>query len=380
MRFSNFTNAWSIFELKDLVKFGLGLTHTPTYKDSGVAFISSKNISGDKLDLTDINYVSLEEYSKMSSSVKPQKGDILFTRVGSNLGHPVIYDGNIEIAIFVSLGYLRCNNQVSNCFIKHWMNSNRFWSQVKEKVGGSSKFNLNTGWISKFTIGIPNLEEQTKISFLLNKIDERIETQNKIIEGLKSSIKAILDCFFAHETNSKIGNYITEVSERNKNDFDYPVFSVSNKKGFIPQQEQFEDKVIASDDKSSYKIVRKNMFAYNPARINVGSIDLYELDSPCIVSPMYNCFGVKEIDPMYLSMYFKSSFFINEMSKRLEGSVRMCLTMNGLKNLPIYIPSMNEMNRLINVYLVITRKLQNSTKLLNLYLKQKDYLLSNLFI
>ena len=189
-----------------------------------------------------------------------------------------------------------------------------------------------------------------------------------------------MDCFFSHAANSKIGNYITEISERNKNDFDYPVFSVSNKKGFIPQQEQFEDKVIASYDKSSYKIVRKNTFAYNPARINVGSIGLYELDSPCIVSPMYNCFGVKEIDPIYLLMYFKSSFFINEMSKRLEGSVRMCLTIGGLKNLPIYIPSMNEMNKFINVYLVINRKLQNSTKLLNLYLKQKDYLLSNLFI
>ena len=334
-------------------------------------------------DMPDNGYIvnTIKEHISIEGAKKSRrvyKGDMILSN-SMSFGKPYILnvDGYIHDGWFVIRNYER---SFDRDYLRYLLASPTVQKRYSQIAAGGVVLNISSDLVNSVIVKIPSLDEQKKISSFLSVLDERIQVQNKIIEGLKSSIKAILDCFFAHETNSKIGNYITEVSERNKNDFDYPVFSVSNKKGFIPQQEQFEDKVIASDDKSSYKIVRKNMFAYNPARINVGSIDLYELDSPCIVSPMYNCFDVKEIDPMYLLMYFKSSFFINEMSKRLEGSVRMCLTMNGLKNLPIYIPSMNEMNRLINVYLVITRKLQNSTKLLNLYLKQKDYLLSNLFI
>ena len=70
----------------------------------------------------------------------------------------------------------------------------------------------------------------------------------------------------------RIGDVIEQISERNKDKSIDMVLSVSNKQGFINQSEQFEDRIIASEDTSNYKIVHKNDFAYNPARINVGSI------------------------------------------------------------------------------------------------------------
>lgn len=95
-----------------------------------------------------------------------QKGDILFTRVGSNLGHPVIVDTDEELCMFVSLGYVRVKDtsKVSNDYIKHWINTENFWNQVRKNVHGSAKVNLNTGWLSKFEISIPNFDEQKKLS------------------------------------------------------------------------------------------------------------------------------------------------------------------------------------------------------------------------
>ena len=367
MRFSEFKDSFEITSVGKLVKVKMGQSpDSSSYNTDGIG-VPLVQGNADIQDRT----TKPQRYTSLPSSKYCDVGDTLIS-VRAPVGS--ISKSNVRACIGRGIASL---GKIDNFLYQFFLLKENSWGNIAQ---GSTFSCITAKDIENLIIGIPTVEERNKIGSFLALLDERIQTQNKIIKDLKSSVKAILDCFFDHETNSKIGNYITEISERNKNDFDYPVFSVSNKKGFIPQQEQFEDKVIASDNKSSYKIVRKNMFAYNPARINVGSIGLYELDSPCIVSPMYNCFGVKEIDPMYLSMYFKSSFFINEMSKRLEGSVRMCLTMGGLKNLPIYIPSMDKMNKFSNVYLVINRKLQNSIKLLNLYLKQKDYLLSNLFI
>ena len=86
-------------------------------------------------------------------------------------------------------------------------------------------------------------------------------------------IKGIVELAFNHAaTSDTLGCYITQISQHNKTGKDLPVLSVSNKHGFVEQSEQFEDRIIASDDTSNYKIVSINDFAYNPARINVGSI------------------------------------------------------------------------------------------------------------
>ena len=90
-----------------------------------------------------------------------------------------------------------------------------------------------------------------------------------------------------------LSELLKQCSERNRSATDLQVLSVNNKYGFIAQSDQFEDREVASDDTTNYKVVEKGMFAYNPARINVGSIALYEMDGKGIVSPMYVCFTTK---------------------------------------------------------------------------------------
>jgi type I restriction enzyme S subunit len=162
---------------------------------------------------------------------------------------------------------------------------------------------------------------------------------------------------------------------------DLKVLSVSNRYGFIEQSEQFEDRTVASEDTSNYKIVSLNDFAYNPARINVGSIARLKFFEKGIVSPMYICFHCKEnVLPEFLEHFLNTKYFSLEMEKRLEGSVRMCLSFEGLCNIPIYIPSYEMQMDIGKKITVLNDKLGLEESYSNYLNSHKRYLLSQLFI
>ena len=157
-------------------------------------------------------------------------------------------------------------------------------------------------------------------------------TASPLIKDCCTVMSAIIHRCYSSQTNMiPLSELLKQCSDRNRSGSDLQVLSVSNKYGFIAQSNQFEDREVASDDTSNYKVVKKGMFAYNPARINVGSIALYEMDGNGIVSPMYVCFTTKsELLPSYLKYYFASQTFKHEMYKRLEGSVRLCLPLHSV--------------------------------------------------
>ena len=182
-------------------------------------------------------------------------------------------------------------------------------------------------------------------------------------------------------TSNTLGCYITQVSQRNKNGRNLPVLSVSNKHGFVEQSEQFEDRIIASDDTSNYKIVCINDFAFNPARINVGSIARLKEKEYGIVSPMYICFRTsKDILPEYLELFFKTVTFSSEVGKRLEGSVRLCLSFESLCEIVIPVISIREQQSLVKMATAFYSKLDVEKGFLRSYQSQKQYLLSQMFI
>ena len=229
----------------------------------------------------------------------------------------------------------------------------------------------------------PAIEEQKKITRLLSLIDKRIATQNKIIEDLKKLKSAIIEIEYSPKDSyhSHIGGAIVQISKRNKDNHLCNVLSVSNRQGFIKQSEQFEDRNVASDDTSNYKIVEKNDFAYNPARINVGSIARLTKFETGIVSPMYICFRTKDcLLPEYLELFFESRNFFYHIQKRLEGSVRLCLSYEELCNIPIVIPSI-EKQKQVDLHLSkLAQKIDLEMKILQFVQQHKTYLLHQMFI
>ena len=266
-------------------------------------------------------------------------------------------------------------------FMSYQLNGKRKYD-IAKVAQGVSVVHLYGEHLKNIKTINPSLNEQKKIANLLSLLDERISTQNKIIEDLKKLKCAIIETVYngkGHEY--RIGDIIDQVSQRNKRCLVNTVLSVNNKLGFINQDEQFEDRTVASEDTSNYKVVFKDDFAYNPARINVGSIARLKSFDKGIVSPMYICFKVTDgIVPEYLESYFATNHFSKEMQKRLEGSVRLCLSFEGLCNIPIFVPCIDEQTEIGKRIYQLENKIETECNILSLYEKQKQYLLRQMFI
>jgi type I restriction enzyme S subunit len=195
-RFKEFTDSLRKMGFAELGEIKIGLTHKPDYIVSGVPFLSSKNISGGFIDFKNIQHISQEKFDSMPNSTKPKLGDILFTRVGSNLGNPIILEDDIEFGIFVSLGFFRVNKKAFNYYIKYWMESDLFWKQVNQKVAGGAKDNLNSTWLKEFELYIPSVQEQQKIASCLSSLDKLITAQAEKIEQLKLHKKGLMQGLF----------------------------------------------------------------------------------------------------------------------------------------------------------------------------------------
>ena len=369
LRFPEFSGEWEECKLEDCVDFLDGLRKPikseerkcekglyPYYGASGI------------IDYID-EYIFDGDY-------------ILLSEDGAN-----ILDRNYRVA-FLAKGKIWVNNH-AHVLLPHTNIDIDFLSEALERLNyavyntGTTMPKLNQEICRKIGLHIPSTKEQNKIGALLSLLNERIATQNKVIEDLKKLKSAIAERVYNCRTYQlyRIGDVIEQVSKRNTRMSIDKVLSVSNKLGFINQSEQFEDRIVASEDTSNYKIVYKDDFAYNPARINVGSIARLKHFNKGIVSPMYICFRVKQgIVLDYLEYFFTTNYFFYEMQKRLEGSVRQCLSFEGLCNIPIYIPNLDEQQKIGRKVSVIMEKIDNENRYLDSLKMQKKYLLRQMFI
>lgn len=386
LRFPEFSGEWEEHTLSEYLEFKNGLNPDAKRIGSGLPFISVMDILSEGV----INYDNIR--GKVNATEKEiecfgvKDGDLLFQRSSETLedvGRANVYMDN-RTAIYG--GFVIRGRKIGNydpLFFKYLLATPLARKRTCRMGAGAQHFNIGQEGLSKISLYFPSIEEQRKIAEFLSLIDERIATQNKIIEDLKKLKSAIIEIEYSPKDSyhSHIGGAIVQISKRNKDNHLCNVLSVSNRQGFIKQSEQFEDRNVASDDTSNYKIVEKNDFAYNPARINVGSIARLTKFETGIVSPMYICFRTKDcLLPEYLELFFESRNFFYHIQKRLEGSVRLCLSYEELCNIPIVIPSI-EKQKQVDLHLSkLAQKIDLEMKILQFVQQQKTYLLHQMFI
>lgn len=173
----------------------------------------------------------------------------------------------------------------------------------------------------------------------------------------------------------KLEEILKEVNERNKNGKVKNVLSVTNSQGFVSQEEYFEG-TVHSENISNYKIVRKNQFAYNPSRVNVGSIGILKKYDEGALSPMYVVFEVNEnrLLPDYFKYYFETYRFLENVKNNTQGSVRNSLNFNALASFEYLLPSIEKQEKIVkileNVELIID-KYEKLLKNKNQFIKSK---------
>ena len=321
----------------------------------------------------------------------PKKGDILISAAGT-IGRTVVYNGEDAYYQDSNIVWIdNDNSKVTNEFLLYILQI------VKYNTEGGTIQRLYNNILKSTKFNSPIISEQSKISKFLSLTDSRIELSMKIIEELNVFKKGIAKKIFSQQLrfkgdngndfpeweNKTLGEVTTLINRRNKNNKKLPVYSINNKLGFVPQSEQFDG--VDSEDRGYdiklYKIIDKNTFAYNPARINVGSIGYSGNLENIIISSLYVCFKTSDsVNDNFLFQYLKTNLFNREVLRNVEGGVRDYLFYENFARIKFALPYFSEQQKIANFLSSIDTKIDIENQILQKLEEQKKYFLANLFI
>ena len=243
-----------------------------------------------------------------------------------------------------------------------------------------------------------NTNEQRIIGQYFAQLDNLITLHQRKLEVLKEQKKTYLKLLFPAKRQTKpalrftgfedewkevkLGEVLKKNNKKNRDLAINNVESISNKLGFIKQTEQFEDYSVASADLSNYYVISEKQFAYNPSRINVGSIAYKkEGDTLSVVSPLYVSFStVENIDDSYLWYWFRTSLFDSQRAIYSEGGVRDTLSFNRLSNIELIFPALPEQETIGSFFRNLDKAITKQEKKVNQLKESKQTLLRKMFI
>ena len=181
-----------------------GVAKRPNYVESGIPFLSARNIKKQKIIWNNYKFISQKTHKELTKYNKPLKGDILYTRVGS-YGEAAIVDDDREFSLFVSLTLIKPKHDIiNNKFLVYFLNSPIGKLMAKKNVNSSGVGNLNVSKVRNFEILLPSLQEQKKIVAKLDKLYGEIDTQINLIEKKSENILTFLNQFLATVKGDKI--------------------------------------------------------------------------------------------------------------------------------------------------------------------------------
>ena len=385
IRFKNFNDSWSLRKLSDTqtdFKDGNYGEAYPKETDltsstQGVPFLRGSDLDNGKLTLTNARYITQSKHNELISGHLIED-DIVIAVRGSlgSLGY--VGPDNEGWNINSQLAIIRTRKiELIGNYLIQFLLSNRGNKEISSHITGTALKQLPIKQLKNIKVPIPKIEEQSAIGSLFRTLDDLLASYKSNLASYQSLKATMLSKMFP-----KVGQKVPEIrldgfegeweikkfksisnkrGKSNSKGYDYPAHSVSNQSGLIPQSEQFEGSRLENLEKTSYKIVEPNEFAYNPARINVGSIAFNDLHETVIVSSLYVIFSLdKSMDNNYALLFIESAEFNKEVRRNTEGSVREYLFYENFANIRIPIPPSLEEQRAIGSYFSNLDNLINS--------------------
>jgi type I restriction enzyme S subunit len=364
---------------KDKDEFGFGFPMVNLMDVFGISRVFKNNL---KLGLVNANERDIKDFSL-------QKGDVLFIRSSvkpSGVGLTTLICDDLEnttysgfIIRFRDNGYLNFEYK-AHCFFDE-----NFRKRLLNKSTISANANINQGALNSLKLPIPPLPEQQKIASILSTWDKAIDNCKGIIEELKIRNKGLTQKLLTGKMRVKgfekatwslvpIKTIAKDSSKKNPNNKDLVVLSCTKYNGLVPSLEYFGRKIY-SDDLTTYKIVSKGQFAYATNHIEEGSIGYQSSYDEALISPMYTVFQTDEtVNDNFLFRVLKSTNYIHEYQKRMEGSIdrRGGLRWDEFSKIKVPNPELKEQLEIVEILDKATEELnQYQQKLETLQLQKK---------
>ncbi len=232
-----------------------------------------------------------------------------------------------------------------NMFIKRDEFARKCWYEAI----GSARNYFRVGDLSQFEIALPSIEQQRKYVDVYLALQNNLAAYQSKVEELKLVCDGYIEELRRKMKCEIIGTYIRECNTRNENLCVLKVQGVESSGNFAETRANTN-----GIDFHNYKIVKPNQFAYNPSRINLGSIALRnEVDGKCIVSPMYVVFEVidsEKLMPDYLLLWLSRSEFLRSTLFYASGSVRDTFGFDDMNDVAIPIPDISVQREIVNIH------------------------------
>ena len=346
-------------------------THgTHINQEKGKYLLSAKDILDGVVHIKeDSRIISEDDFNKIHKNYKLENYDVLLTVAGT-IGRTAIirnYENNYTFQRSVAI--FKTNDEIKSLWLYYYLNSPIGRQIIKSLSKGTTQLILPLKDLRNLEIPVPiNVEDQKKILFILTTIDKKIEINKEINKNLEEQIETLYNSFFVYyddfpkeeleeceiglipkEWNLlSLGEVTTKIREKVGKD-DYKVFSAVNTGNLILSEEYF-DKQVYSKSIEKYIVVKQKEFAYNPARINIGSIGRNDFDFDGCVSPVYVAFKVEEGYENFMNMYIKSKRFNQWVITLSSGSVRQTLNYDDFSIIKIAYPPKELINKFNLIY------------------------------
>ena len=394
LRFKEFEGEWKELGLSELLDFKNGLNPKPNKFGKGIKFISVMDILNNAVITYDCIKASVDVTEKELSDFSVEKGDILFQRSSETLedvGRANVYmdDKTAVFGGFVIRG--KKKGEYDPQYFNYLLRSPFARKRIIPMGAGAQHFNIGQEGLSKVKLHFANIEEQKKIGKMLSLLDERIATQNKIIDKLQSLIKGIMVELQKQGVNKGtwkkvfLSDVLTERNERNTNLFQ--VFSVSVSQGVVNQVD-YLGRSFAAKDTSKYNVVHYGDLVYTksptgsfPYGIVKQSLNLENV----AVSPLYGVYKPKSLAVgAYLHEYFMSEInthnYLHPLIQKGAKNTINITNQRFLENCVLLSTNINELLQISRLLRSLNNKIKYQQDILQQYQKQKQYLLRQMFI
>lgn len=393
LRFPEFIKSWECSILEKLSKkIGDGIHSTPSYDDNGTFyFINGNNLNGGKIVITSSTKRVSEKEAYKNNAENLEANSILMS-INGTIGNVALYH-NEPIMLGKSACYINSKDNIDKNYLFYYLQYPKTQLYFEAELTGTTIKNLSLQSIRKTKIYIPTIEEQHKISRFLQKIDERISTQNKIIEKLETLIKGLNDSLYKKYGNcirtsfAELGYSYSGLSGKSAEDF-------GTGKPFITYLNVYSNNVVNENDYQYVQIgegekqhvvqygdVLFTLSSETPEEVGIGSVYLGK-DDVYLNSFSFGVHIVNEEQayPPYLSYYVSSTPFRKFIYPFAQGSTRFNLCKADFERASITLPSLDNQKRIYLVLNSITMKISIEKAMLEQYVTQKQHLLRQMFI
>ena len=391
LRFPNFFEEWEEHYLSEYLEFKNGLNPNAEKFGRGIKFISVMDILSNNVITYDCIRASVDITAEELKSFIVKNGDILFQRSSETLedvGRANVYmdDKPAVFGGFVIRG--KKKSEYNPLFFKYLLATPYARRKIIPMGAGAQHFNIGQEGLSKVKLYFPILQEQHKIASLLQLIDERIATQNKIIEKLETLIKGIVDSIFTTNKFPKVPfkEIYVRAGEGGTPATSNPEYYDNGTIPFI-KIDDLQNKYIESSkdcitelglQKSSAWIVPSNSIIYsNGATIGAISINLFPV---CTKQGILGVVPKANINVEFL-YYFMTSIVFTKAVERIvtEGTMRTAY-LKDINHILCPVPCFAQQDEIAKLLSTLSAKLENEITFQKKLQKQKEFLLSQMFI